>query len=98
VISDDFGYIRICQAGVLGHDSCLVVLPIEDEGCTRHQQQPTFTWERDGSRLPFLGLGTFGSGWHKQIWLGESSDLANEPAVDIDGRFRVDRRSSSADT
>ena len=26
--------------------------------------------------IPFLGLGTFGSGWHRQIWLGESATLA----------------------
>jgi hypothetical protein len=88
VITNDLGYIWIRETRILLNDSCLVVLTVEDESYRIEKSvtditRPDVNCERgwretrrdtDGKQhhVPFLGRGTFGSGWQRQIELGES--------------------------
>ena len=47
--------------------------------------------------VPFLGLGTLGSGWQRQIWLGDSPCHDIALALEIDGKRRCNRTFSPVD-
>ena len=101
-VSNDFRDFWIRKAGILGNNTRLMMLTEENESCfcylLRNHYGYASPLEGITSRsfLPFLGRGTFGSGWQRQTWLGDSRLLEALPSVGtVSNSFFDSRRRSS---